>query len=661
MAGHWKRLGLIAAVIAAAVLTACGSAAGTPDAGAGDPPQAAGDNAEPEPTAPRASGGGTAIAEIDTVSIVTSANSVVGVGAAAAAEPYAIPAGEDPEAEPLQALVMPYAIYPDMHVESLEAFDPEAQSYRIDVEGFEFKWSLDRPEGSRARLLTSGGVARWQTDVPGAYTLTLEATDATGSTATDAWTVHAVEGYAGVGLMDDDPPALPECAACHSGKSEAWAQTAHATMFSESIDGHASEHYGPNCISCHTTGFDNREGSENGGFDDVAREAGWEFPAELREGNWEQMVAEAPDVAALANVQCESCHGPGTAHVTGDVEAMGPIAAGLDYGTCAQCHAEGPLHVIPQQWENSAHADRTAHAFWYPIGEDHQECATCHTGGGYIDAAKGLPVEERRTDYQPITCAVCHDPHHADSPDQLRVFDEVVLPDGTDVTEAGPAATCMTCHNTRVDPAASVEGGTFRTPHYSAAAELIAGTGGYTWGEELPSTLHSLILEESCITCHMADTPGNTAEGDPLPGQHEIGGHSFAMTSESGVQSVEVCQLCHGDSMQSFTLEAKYDYDGNGRAETNEREIAGLLEELHAELRIRGVEILDHYPYVVMPEDASVDLKGALYNYKLASDNPIPAHNLEYLVSLLQLSYQRLTGEEITGAHLLISSPPPQE
>ncbi|HOA23813.1 MAG TPA: multiheme c-type cytochrome [Aggregatilineales bacterium] len=658
MSGKWNAIGGLIAILAAAALAACSAAPDTPSDSTPQP--AVEPTTPPEPVSPAGSGSGTALSEISTVPVVTTASDVVGVGAVVAAEPYAIPAGDDPEVEPPQAFVMPYAITPDMQVESLEAFDPQAQSYRIEVEGFKFEWSLQPPDGSNARLLTDGGVARWQTDVPGAYVLTLRATDSNGNTATDSWTVHAVDGYVGVGLMDGDEPALPECASCHRSKSEAWAQTAHATVFSEGIDGHATEDYGPNCISCHTTGFDNHSEANNGGFDDVAREAGWEFPSVLSEGNWEQMLEDAPEVAALANVQCESCHGPGSEHVTGDVEAMGPIAIGLEYGTCAQCHAQGPTYTIPQQWENSAHADRTAHAFWYPIGEDHRDCVACHTGGGYIDAAKGLPPEERRTDYQPITCAVCHDPHHSDRPDQLRVFDQVLLPDGTNVTEAGAAATCMTCHNTRVDPVRAVEGSRFQTPHYSAAAELLSGTGGYTWGEKLPSTLHSLILEESCITCHMADTPGVDEAGAPLPGHNEVGGHTFAMTSPDGVENVEVCQLCHGESMETFTMVAKRDYDGDGRVETNEQEIDGLLRALERQLKVRGVQLLDHYPYVVLPEDASVDLKGAVYNYKLASSNAIPAHNLQYLVSLLQLSYQRLTGDELPGADLLISSPPPE-
>src|SRR5690606_40208077 len=102
-----------------------------------------------------------------------------------------------------------------------------------------------------------------------------------------------------------------------------------------------------------------------------------------------------------------------------------------------------------------------------------------------------------------------------------------------------------------------VEGSRFQTPRYSAAAELLSGTGGYTWGEKLPSTLHSLILEESCITCHMADTPGVDEAGAPLPGHNEVGGHTFAMTSPDGVENVEVCQLCHRSEEHTSELQSR--------------------------------------------------------------------------------------------------------
>ena len=589
------------------------------------------------------------------VPITTSATEAVGIGSYVAGEAYAVAAGEDPAEQPVQALILPYGIYPNMHVEVIEDFQQPEPA----VEGFTFDWSLTAPEGSSAELI-EGPVAIFMADVEGQYQLTLTATDANGNSGEATWVITA-STYIGVGAMDGLQAEFPACSICHADQAEDWAATAHASMFSRAIDGEVSDHYGPDCVSCHVTGFNNRPEAVNGGFDDLAREAGWTLPEELTAGNWEDMVAEFPQVAKLANVQCESCHGPGAAHAGagGDPSKIG---VGLDYGTCAQCHAEDPYHVFPQQWEVSAHADKNAQAFWYPIGENRLACVGCHSGAGYIDAANGVPMEERRSNYQPITCAVCHDPHHADNPNQLRVFDAVALPNGTEVAEAGPAATCMTCHNSRVDAVVAVEGESFSTPHYSVAAELINNTGGYTWGEAVPGTLHGQIIQNSCVGCHMAATPGmddkgtpdDSSDDEPLPGHNTVGQHTFAMVSPvDGTENVAVCQGCHSN-IESFAFDASGDYDGDGAVETNQDEVAGLLEVVQAALEESGVAVLDHHPYFELPEDASVDVKGAVFNFKMIRDDQgSVVHNLKYTVGLLQLSYAKLTGEPVPGATLV--------
>jgi len=600
--------------------------------------------------------GGEGEDQFEQVPITTNATDVVGIGDFVAGEAYAVAAGEDPAAEPLQAFILPYGIYPDMHVQVIEDFvQPEPA-----VEGFTFEWSLTAPEGSNAQL-TSGTVAIFQTDVEGQYDLTLTASDANGNTGSATWTVFATT-YVGVGTVAGTEPDFTQCGFCHTDQATAWQETAHATFFIRAIDGLASDHYGPNCISCHTVGFNNRPEAENGGFDDVARATGWTFPEVLEEGNWNSMVENFPEAAALTNIQCESCHGPGNLHVNATGTEEHPmIGLGLAYGTCAQCHAEEPYHVVPQQWELSAHADKNARAFWYPIGEDHLACVSCHSGVGFIDAASGVAQEERRFDYQVITCAVCHDPHDAENPNQLRVFDQVVLPNGLEVTAAGPAATCMSCHNARTDPVASVEGEELRLPHYSTAAELMNGTGGYTWGLELPSGTHGRVVENTCIGCHMAATPGMDDQGtpddatddQPLPGHNTVGGHTFAMVSPvDGTENVAVCQQCH-DGAETFAFVAESDYDGDGTAETNEEEIAGLQELLLAVLEEQGVVALESHPYFELPENASVDLKGAVYNLKFARDDAAAVHNLRYTVALLQLSYEKVAGQPVPNATII--------
>ncbi len=615
--------------------------------------------------------------EIEDRGIYTTGLHVVGVGEYVAAERYAVAAGADPAAQPAHAFILPYAIYPNMAIR--EAGDFEAPAALEGTEDMTFEWTLEAPDGSSAELLTSDTVALFQADVEGEYTLTLNATDAAGNAAEPvAWVITATT-YVGAGYINPDDSNPPQCAGCHEDQLNAWLETGHATLFTLGVNGEASDHYNANCIVCHTTGFNNGEAAANNGFDDVAAAAGWEFPAPAP-GNWEAMVENFPEAAGMANITCESCHGPGAEH-NGDPDQIGK---GLSYATCAQCHAEAPHHVFPQQWELSPHAQKTARAFWYPIGESRASCVGCHTGGGFIDMANGVEAEEVRTDYQVITCAVCHDPHSAENPTQLRVFDTVTLPNGAAVEGAGPAATCMTCHNTRVDPVASVETdpteitandqgtGRFRMglPHYSSAAELLnieLANAGYTWGiagDDMPNTPHYTI-EGTCVTCHMAETPGmdsagtedDTSDDTPLPGHDTVGSHTFLMTSPvDGTENIGVCQQCHGDAASFEEIAAEDDYDGDGAAEAYHAELEGLLELMKAELEGQDIEFLESHPYYSLPANASVDLRGALFNYHLvfeAVHRGAQYHNPQYLVGLMQLSYRKLTGADVPNAEII--------
>jgi mono/diheme cytochrome c family protein len=588
--------------------------------------------------------------QFEEVHIFTTASRVVGVGTYVAAEAYGVAAGEDPAEAPAQAIIMPYGIYPTMGVETIEDFVQPAPA----VEGFTFVWSLEPPDGSAAELIT-GTVAIFMADVEGEYLLTLTATDPNGNVGEATWPVWATS-YVGSGYLEGPSTDETQCIDCHEDVAENWLTTGHASMFTRAIDGEASDHYSASCVSCHTTGFNNQPEAVNGGWDDIVADAGWMFPEELVPGNWDTLVAEYPEIAGMANVQCESCHGPGYAHVFEATRSDSMIGLGLEYGVCAQCHAEEPYHIYPQQWENSAHADKSAQAFWYPVGEERASCVRCHSGAGYIDFANGLPAEEQRTNYQPITCAVCHDPHDANNPNQLRVFDSVTLPNGTEVADTGPAATCMSCHNARRDGVAIVdgmaEGGSFSTPHYSTAAELMNATGGYTWGEVLPTSTHGRAVDDSCIGCHMAAGPGMDADGAALPGHNEVGGHSFAMVSADGVENVAVCQRCH-DAAESFAFEARRDYDGDGVIETNQAEVEGLQALLETAVVEAGVTLLDHHPYVEIPEGASADVYGAVWNMEFSGSSGSAVHNLRYTVALLQLSYQKLTGEPVPNAVIL--------
>ena len=72
------------------------------------------------------------------------------------------------------------------------------------------------------------------------------------------------------------------CTTCHFKQFKTWSKTKHATAFEE-LKG--EEQSDPKCVKCHTVGF-----GTPGGFESVAK---------------------TPE---LTNIQCETCHGPGSAH-----------------------------------------------------------------------------------------------------------------------------------------------------------------------------------------------------------------------------------------------------------------------------------------------------------------------------------------------------------
>ncbi len=497
------------------------------------------------------------------------------------------------------------------------------------------EWSFTPAEGSSAELI-EGGSAYFVADVEGKYEVKLVATDSAGASSEADLTVNAAT-YVG----------LETCSMCHADQAESQAGTGHATMLAQGLDGIASSHYGESCMGCHTVGP--WEG-ENGAFDDVWAGTDWTFPEVLEEGNWDALQADYPELANLGNIQCENCHGPGSAHM-GDPEG---ITISLSAEGCGQCHDEPDHHMKNAQWRLSGHSDAEARAFTYPIGEGHEGCQPCHSGEAYVDMANG--VEDFRMGYQPITCAVCHDPHSAENEGQVRIYDTVTLPDGTEVTDAGPSATCMTCHNGRVAPD-EVEQDEPSWPHHSTAAEMIAGTGGYTYGEEVSNSPHE-AMGVGCVDCHMSTTPGmddagtpdDATDDTPLPGHNEIGEHTFSMTSADGVELVSACSECHGE-IEDFNVEAKGDYDGDGTVEGVRDEVQGLLDLLSQAIQDDGATWLGHHPY--WEGVTTHEQKAAIYNYMFVwQEGSLGIHNTARAVQLLQASYRDLTGEDVPGADL---------
>jgi hypothetical protein len=145
---------------------------------------------------------------------------------------------------------------------------------------------------------------------------------------------------------------------------------------------------------------------------------------------------------------------------------------------------------------------------------------------------------------QPVTCAVCHDPHDvgltSGDPNTAKVRitgDTAMLPAGFQAVGVGRGALCITCHNTRNgarnDALAIPVDVLDQAPHYSAQGDVLMGQNAYfvTVGDR---AAHS-YLADTCATCHMERTP------PPAEFSYNLGGTNHAFKA-----STKICADCHG-------------------------------------------------------------------------------------------------------------------
>lgn len=346
---------------------------------------------------------------------------------------------------------------------------------------------------------------------------------------------------------------------------------------------------------------------------------------------------------------------------------------------CPTC-AEPVVEVVPfeQEWAASPHNDAEAEAFVRWDADDPAEvpanCATCHSTTGYTNFVSGaepvnVPVGET------ITCDACHS-------SAAVVLDQVTFPSGVVVSDLGPEARCMVCHQGRAsmvqvdaaiekfgltedvdkisepvgDPPAAL--GFINIHYYPAGATLYGGTvmGGYQYAGKTYDVKNDHVDGyNTCIGCHDQHTLELKVE--QCAGCHE------------GVASVEDIQKIR---MQGSMV----DYDGDGDvAEPIRDELAGLRDMLYTGIQSYAAEVLaspigynpDAYPYFFkdpngdgeITEDEAISdnrystwsarLLKAAYNYQMATKDPGNyAHGGKYIIELLYDSIEDLNASEMT-------------
>lgn len=227
------------------------------------------------------------------------------------------------------------------------------------------------------------------------------------------------------------------CGNCHVDYQGDWLATDHANAYATLEASSAKQAF---CYGCHSvTGKGNVASGQTAGHDAVAH-------------------------PTYRDVQCESCHGPGLAHVegVGQGNLVRPLAkiTMTGTGTCGDCHS-GAHQPFAEEWAQSRHSNVSASRAANP------SCAACHEGrkalqswgvdANYVE--RDLP-----TGYQPTTCAVCHDPHGSPNSSQLRFPIESLDPSEN---------LCIKCHTRISEP-----GATATSPHAPQGGVLF-GTAGW--------------------------------------------------------------------------------------------------------------------------------------------------------------------------------------
>lgn len=460
------------------------------------------------------------------------------------------------------------------------------------------------------------------------------------------------------------------CKNCHGplpydnpGIYDKWLGTGHADMLVRGLDGTLSSHYGSSCISCHTTGY--IPGANNNGFDDFP----FVFPSVLQPGMFDSMKTVYPQAMNLANIQCESCHGPGSDHVNTPFDETRTMKS-LSSDNCAWCHDEGTHHAFPEQWKHSGD-DATefdgrgfegGHAKGSYVEEagTRSGCSPCHSGAAYVQwVYEGRPVDANGLpaatlvlpEATNISCAVCHDPHDATNLHQLRFGDNIQLGDGTPITfeQYGTGAQCMECHRSRRYAKTYASDVTRQSNSYGAhhgpQADMLIGKNPPDFGIEFPSSPHAVAGGNSCVDCHMAG-----ALADPEGNINLVGGHSFNMNDAEGKDHVEACAPCHGNIGESFKDKKYYingnaDLDGNGVAEGLQLEVKGLM----AQLSTRLPHDADGNVAIITANADSMVLTPEImrsgYVYKwIKEDRSFGIHNPAFTFAILKAAIEELGG-----------------
>ncbi len=322
--------------------------------------------------------------------------------------------------------------------------------------------------------------------------------------------------------------------------------------------------------------------------------------------------------------------------------------------SCSSCHSGTPDYPVlgaREGYDNSGHKNGYEHHTKNAYYANGSGCQKCHTNEGFIEFVNTGTVEGFVEYPSQPGCFTCHAPH-ATGDFSTRTVEPVVLANGVTV-DFGEGNLCANCHQSRRDatttvvPTAIDAVSSHFGPHHGPEADILAGTNAYEFpGMTYKNSVHSIVVRDGCVTCHMALPEGRYSMSS------EVGGHSFEIIGEvheSPKLNVAACNSCHPDIALASGTEyidiRKKDYDLDGEIEPVQAEVQGLLDYF---VNSDGTGLLQTNDPPFYNADGSyrtirnnsaersVAEMAGLYNYKLIlEDRSLGIHNFTYVIQVL--------------------------
>jgi hypothetical protein len=336
---------------------------------------------------------------------------------------------------------------------------------------------------------------------------------------------------------------------------------------------------------------------------------------------------------------------------------------------CLDCHGSTAKYNLLWAREGYSHSGHKngGNAF-YANGE---ECQRCHTNEGFIKYTTTGMIDEKSYIEHPSQpgCFTCHDPHNTGDL-SLRTVKPVTLSNGK-TFNIGKGNLCANCHQTRGTaqelvkalPANKLAG--YWGAHHGPQSDMLIGNNAYEYpGKTYYSSVHATLVKDGCAECHMS-YPKQRFGFSPA-----MSGHSFSIEGEvhhaPKLNNSGCLGNCHSKVGQVmapnpdtpkdsdtfwwhqtdavFDIEAKADFDHDGKVEPLQSEIEGLLDMINNSV---GTGLLQKGELPIFKKNGgfnwtrsqkmrSLEEVAALYNYKFVlEDRSRGIHNAPYAIQIL--------------------------